>query len=193
MLEALFRKTAQCLLWTFIRFLEDQPLRQFYLYEIAQQIWFLLWQNSRILQIKSLSTGKILEAPWMQLQHLRLPWQKVIWITELILTHPCFKKKKDTWVRLIIEYTQAQPLALAGAYYSLQIFIGTASSSRIYFADSAGTASPPALFFGVNNMVLDFCSQLVDGTTPTASGNFDITNFLWFAGPSIVYSNTPGN
>ena len=94
---------------------------------------------------------------------------------------------------MIIEYTQAQPLALAGAYYSLKMFLGTVDTSRIYFADTAGTASPPALFYGVNNMVLDFCSQLVGGTTPTTSGNFDITNFQWFAGPSIVYSNTPGN
>ena len=69
---------------------------------------------------------------------------------------------------------------------------------RVYFADSAGTASPPALFFGVSNMVLDFCSQVVDGVTPTTrqttkDGKFDILNFLWFAGPDAVYVNTAGN
>ena len=101
--------------------------------------------------------------------------------------------KIDAWNRLIIEYTQAQPLNLPGAYYSVRIFVGSNNSSRVYFADSAGTEPPPALFFGVNDMVLDFCSQLVAGTTPTASGNFDITNFLWFSGPTIVYSNTTGN
>ena len=73
------------------------------------------------------------------------------------------------------------------------MFVGSNSSSRVYFADSAGTVSPPALFFGVNDMILDFCSQLVDGTTPTTSGKFDFLNFLWFAGPGIVYSNTTGN
>ena len=41
-------------------------------------------------------------------------------------------------------------------------------------------------------MVLDFCSQLVSGSTPTTPGNFDVVNFLWFAGPSIVYSNIAG-
>ena len=70
--------------------------------------------------------------------------------------------------------------------------------SRIYFADSAGTASPPALFFGVNNMVLDFCSQVIDGATPTTrqttkDGNFDILNFQWVAGPGAVYQNTDCN
>ena len=90
-------------------------------------------------------------------------------------------------------YTQAQPLDQAGAYYSMRMFVGSTSSSRVYFWDSAGTASPPALFFGVNNMILDFCSQWAGGTTPTKPGNFDIMNFLWFAGPSIIYSNTTGN
>ena len=47
-------------------------------------------------------------------------------------------------------------------------------------------------------MVLDFCSQVEDGVTPTIrqttkDGNFDILNFLWFAGPGIVYQNTAGN
>ena len=47
-------------------------------------------------------------------------------------------------------------------------------------------------------MVLDFCSQVVDGITPTTrqatkDGNFDILNFLWFAGPGGVYQNTAGN
>ena len=99
---------------------------------------------------------------------------------------------------MIIEYTQAQPLNLPGAYYSIRMFVGsTSSSSREYFTDSAGTASPPALFFGVNNMVLDFCSQVRDGTIPTIhetnkDGNFDISNFLWFAGPGGVYQNTTG-
>ena len=106
-------------------------------------------------------------------------------------------EKLGTWNRLIIEYTQAQPLNSAGAYYSLRIFIGSSSTSRIYFADSAGTASPPALFFGVTNMVLDFCSKVMDGTTPTTretnkDGNFDVLNFLWFAGPGGVYQNTSG-
>ena len=71
-------------------------------------------------------------------------------------------------------------------------------SSRVYFADSAGTTSPPALLFGVNDMVLDFCSQVIDGTIPTTrettkDGNFDILNFLWFAGASGVYQNTVCN
>ena len=106
-------------------------------------------------------------------------------------------EKLGEWNRLIIEYTQAQPLNSAGAYYSLRIFVGSSSTSRIYFADSAGTASPPALFFGVTNMVLDFCSKVIDGTTPTTreinkDGNFDILNFLWFSGPSGVYQNTTG-
>ena len=46
-------------------------------------------------------------------------------------------------------------------------------------------------------MVLDFCSQVTDGTTPTTretnkDGNFDILNFLWFAGPSGIYDNSTG-
>ena len=102
------------------------------------------------------------------------------------------------WNRLIIEYTQAQPLNFNGAYYSLKVFIGSSNTSRIYFEDSAGTASPPGLFFGVSDMVLDFCSQVEDGVTPTIrqatkDGNFDILNFLWFAGPGVVYQNTAGN
>ena len=68
--------------------------------------------------------------------------------------------------------------------------VGSTNSNRAYFTDSAGTTSPKPIFFGVNNMVLDFCSQLVSGTTPTTPGNFDIMNFLWFSGPNIVYSNT---
>ena len=108
-------------------------------------------------------------------------------------------EKLEAWNRLIIEYTQAQPLSTNGAYYSLQIFVDTnPSSSRIYFWDSAGTASPPALFFGVNNMVLDFCSQVIDGIKPTTretakDGSFDILNFVWFAGPGGVYQNTVCN
>ena len=47
-------------------------------------------------------------------------------------------------------------------------------------------------------MVLDFCSQVEDGVSPTIrqatkDGNFDILNFLWFAGPGVVYQNTAGN
>ena len=100
-------------------------------------------------------------------------------------------KNLDAWNRLIIEYTQAQPLNQAGAHYSLRIYVGSTPSSRVYFSDSAGTASPSALFFGVDNMILDFCSQWAGGTTtPAKPGNFDIMNFLWFSGPSIVFSNT---
>ena len=74
------------------------------------------------------------------------------------------------------------------------MFVGSTDSGRVYFSDSAGTATPPALFLGVNNMVLDICSQLdSSGTTLTTSGNFDILNFLWFDGASTVYSNTTGN
>ena len=47
-------------------------------------------------------------------------------------------------------------------------------------------------------MVLDFCSQVVDGMIPTTrqttkDGNFDILNFLWFAGSGMVFFNTAGN
>ena len=106
-------------------------------------------------------------------------------------------KKLEAWNRLIIEYTQAAPLSFAGSYYSLRIFIGSSYTSRIYFTDSAGTNPSPELFFGVNNMVLDICSRVIDGTTPTTrettkDGNFDILNFLWFAGPNGVYQNTTG-
>ena len=46
-------------------------------------------------------------------------------------------------------------------------------------------------------MVLDFCSQVEDGVTPTSrqttkDGNFGILNFLWYAGPGVVYKNTAG-
>ena len=96
---------------------------------------------------------------------------------------------------MTIEYTQAQPLDLVGAHYSLRIFIGASNSTRVYFADSAGTTLAPvtALFFGVDDMILDFCSQLVGGTTPTDSGNFDIKSFMWFSGPAIVYTKTASN
>lgn len=98
---------------------------------------------------------------------------------------------------MIIEYTQAQPLDLSGSYYTLKIFVGSASF-RYYFADSAGTTSTPALFFDVSNMALDFCSQVIDGTIPTTrqttkDGYFDIMNFVWFAGPGVVYQNSTGN
>ena len=77
------------------------------------------------------------------------------------------------------------------------MFDGSGSPAREYFTDSAGTASPPVLFIGVNNMVLDFCSQIKDSITPTTretakDGNFDILNFLWFAGPGGVYDNSTG-
>ena len=47
-------------------------------------------------------------------------------------------------------------------------------------------------------MVLDFCSQVVDGVTPTTrqatkDGNFDILNFLWFAGSGGLFWNEARN
>ncbi len=65
---------------------------------------------------------------------------------------------------------------------------------RTYFADT-GTPSDTVLFWGVDNIVLDLCSQLIDATVPsvrqtTKDGNYDILNFLMFSGPSGVYQNT---
>jgi len=104
------------------------------------------------------------------------------------------ESKLDAWNRLIIECTQAQPTDLAGAYYSLRIFVGTSNTSRIYFEDP-GLPSNTVLFWGVNDMILDLCSQVVNATVPsvrqtTKDGNYDILNFLMFSGPNGVYQNT---
>lgn len=120
---------------------------------------------------------------------------KSILLSSLYQANTLHFHEKDTWNRLIIEYTQAQPLSLIGSYYFLRVVLGSSSSSQLYFADSSGTSSTPALFFGVSSKVLDFCSQVVSGTTPTIrqttkDGNFDILNFLWLSGPRRVYQNT---
>ena len=42
-------------------------------------------------------------------------------------------------------------------------------------------------------MILDLCSQMVDGTTTretTKDGNYDILNFLMFTGGGGVYQDT---
>ena len=186
----------QYLPWIYIHILVVHRPRHYFPFETAQQIWCLLLQNFQILQAKLLFTEKIpTRVCRMQLQHLLLLWQKVIF--NFFISKIKLLEKLEGWNRLIIEYTQAQPLNSAGAYYSLRIFVGSSSTSRVYFADLAGTASPPPLFFGVTNMVLDFCSKFMDSITPKTretnkDGNFDIVNFLWFAGPSGVYQNTTG-
>ena len=72
----------------------------------------------------------------------------------------------------------------------MRIFVGTSASSRYYFIEPSSTT---VLFPGVNNMILDLCSQMVDGTTTretTKDGNYDILNFLMFTGGGGVYQNT---
>ena len=71
--------------------------------------------------------------------------------------------------------------------------MGTGSISRIVLTDP-GFPSNTVLFWGVSNMVLDLCSQMVSGTVPsvrqtTKDGNYDILNFLMFTGTIGVYQN----
>lgn len=98
---------------------------------------------------------------------------------------------------MIIECIQtlptAQPTAISGVYYSLRTFVGTNNSSRIVLTDP-GLPSNTVLFWGVSDMVLDLCSQMVNGEVPsdrqtTKDGNYDISDLLMFTGTNGVYQN----
>lgn len=98
----------------------------------------------------------------------------------------------DTWIRLIFELVQAQPIEFATGFYSARIWVGSSVTARAYFG---GFTSSYKMDLSQEKLIIDLCSTKISGTAvrdTVTEGYYDVRNFRWFYGAESLFAPTSG-